>query len=213
MARPRKFQPNSALDVEIPLTLKLSQRQIDKLSKSGRYGVRNSIASISKYALEPAAEQAARLSGLSIGRSEKKFGTAKGEMAQVLYGSDIQLRTARRTHYMVKSGKKTVRRRILSYRAGMRKKNAYRMRGRADRIGDVTLLLGVDTRKNYYNWLANLWEHGWANPYNRHPGNQFMTKAVLDALPAIRDRFARGVRAAVASEGKRIRSSDLRKLG
>ena len=212
-SRTRKFERNSALDVEIPLTLKLSQRQIDKLSKSGRYGVRNSIASVSKYALEPAAERAAQLAGLFIKRSEKKFGTAKGEMVQALYGSDVELRTGRRTHYMVKSGKKTVRRRILSYRAGLKKKNAYRMRGRADRIGDVTLLLSVDTRKNYYNWLANLWEHGWKNPWNTNRGNQFMSLAVSAKLRTIGDRFARGVRAAVQTPGKRIRSSDLRRLG
>lgn len=213
MARPRRFMRNSALDVEVPLKLRLSQRQIDKLSKAGRYGVKNSIATVAKYALEPAAERAASLSGLFIGRPETKFGTAKGEMVQALYGADVELRTGRRTHYMVKSGKKTVRRRILSYRAGVKKKNAYRMRGRADQIGDVTMLLSVDTRKNYYNWLSNLWEHGWKNPFNTNRGNQFMTLAVKSQLATIRDRFVRGVRAAVQSPGKRIRSSDLRRLG
>lgn len=213
MARPRKFMKNSALDVEVPLKLRLSRKQMDKLSKAGRYGIRNSVATVAKYALEPAADRAAKLSGLFIGRPETKFGTAKSINQVALYGNDAEVRTGRRQFYMVKSGKKTVRRRILSYRAGVKKKNAYRARGRADGIGDVTLLLSVDTRKNYYNWLANLWEHGWKNPWNKNKGNQFMTLAIRSQLNTIRDRFVRGIRVAVQNPGKRIRSSDLRRLG
>jgi len=215
MARPRKFTKNSALDVEVPLKLRLSQSEMNRLNRKTRFGVRNSVQSIAKYALEPAMERAARLSGLFIGRPETKFSTAAGTFVDALYGNDVKVRTGRRTHYIVGKGKNRRSRRILSYRAGMKSPKAYRARGRADKIGDVTLLLSVDTRKNYYNWLANLWEHGWTNKLHRwkHSGNQFMTLAVRAELPKIRDRFARGVRAALEARGDRIRSSDLRKLG
>lgn len=191
--RPRKFEKGSLLDVEVPLTLKLSERDIRKIEKAGKYGIRNSIKSVAEYALLPAREQARKLVGIGVGRAEQKYRRGRGG----------------RTHYMPKGAKKP--RRVSSYRQGMRKAGAYAMRGRADRIGDVTLLLQVRTDKDYFNYLSNMWEHGWANPYNRHPGNQFMTKAVTNELPAIQERFARGVRAAVAKEGKRLVAADFRK--
>lgn len=193
--RQNKFQQGMALDVEIPLDLKLSARDVRKLSKAGPYGVRNSVGTVSKYALKPAMEQARRISGLGIVRAEQRYRRGRGG----------------RETYVPKG--KTKPREILSYRAGVRKKGAYAMRGRADAIGDVTLLLSVRADKDYYNFLANLWEHGWSNPRSTHPGNQFMTKAVLDELPAIRDRWARAIRAAVENEGKRLKAADLRRLG
>ena len=193
--RPRKFQEGSLLDVEVPLTLKLSERDIRKLSKAGPFGVRNSVGTVAKYALQPARDQARRISGLGIGRAEQRYRRGRGG----------------RETYVPKGRSKP--RKILAYRAGVRKKGAYAMRGRADAIGDVTLLLSVRADKDYYNYLANLWEHGWSNPRNSHPGNQFMTKAVLDELPEIRNRFARGIRAAVEKGGKRLKAADLRRLG
>ena len=195
MARARKSQNATPQQVEIPLDLKLSAETIRKLSKAGRYGVRNSIGTVSKHAFAPAIDQARRISGLGISRSEQAYRRGRGG----------------RETYIPKPGMKA--RKIRSYRAGVRKKGAYRARGRADSIGDVTMLLSVRADKDYYNFLANLWEHGWKNPRSTNRGNQFMTKAVLDELPEIRDRFARALRAAVENEGKRLKAADLRRLG
>ena len=186
----------SPVEVEVRLDLKLSPKDIRALQMSGKHGVRNAMRTVSKYALEPAREEARRLSGNGIGRAERRFRTGRGGQ----------------TTYTAKGGKQ---RKIRSYRSGVRKKGAYAMRGRADSIGDVTLLLSIKTNTDYYNFLANLWEHGWTNVKagTKHPGNQFMTKAVKGTLGEIRDRYARVIRAAVENKGRRLRASDLKRLG
>ncbi len=47
MGRPRKFLQGSALDVEIPLDLKLSDASIRTLTKARKYGDKNTIGTVS----------------------------------------------------------------------------------------------------------------------------------------------------------------------
>ena len=179
--------------VEIPVKLQLTPQDVRRLEKAGKYGVRNALKTVAEFALEPAREEARKLSGKGIGRAARATRTGRGGI----------------TEYTVK-GK---RRKIQSYRAGIKKKGAYSMRGRADGIGDVTLLLSVKTTSDYYNFVANFWEHGWHVGGTSLPGNQFMTEAVQRNKTDVETRFARGVAAAVEASPRRLRKSDLRKLG
>jgi len=88
------------------------------------------------------------------------------------------------------------------------------MRGRADTIGDVTLLLSVKTNQ-YYNFVANFWEHGWKHKRSgqQFPGNQFMTKAVKANMSNIRDRYARAIAKAVEIAPEKVRARHLRGIG
>ena len=183
------------LAAEIPVKLTLSQRDVLALSKAGKYGVRNSMRNVAKYALEPAREHARRISASGIKRAERKVRRGRNG----------------KTTYVVRGKERKIR----AYRAGVRKKGAYAMRGRADSIGDVTLLLSIRTGTDYYNFLANMWEHGWVNKLAQttHPGNQFMTKGVQGEMDKITARFAKAVRLAVEKKGKRITAADLKGLG
>ena len=163
--------------VEIPVKLQLKPSDVRRLEKAGKHGVRNALKTVAEFALEPAREEARKLSAEGIGRAARATRTGRGGI----------------TEYTVK-GK---RRKIRSYRAGVKKKGAYSMRGRSDGIGDVTLLLSVKTTSDYYNFVANFWEHGWHVSGTSLPGNQFMTKAVERNLTDVKTRFARGVAAAV----------------
>jgi len=178
--------------VEIPVKLQLTAADVRRLEKAGKYGVKNALKTVAQFALEPARDDARKLSGLGIGRAEKTFRKGRGGI----------------TEYTVRNK----RRKIRSYRAGVKKKGAYSMRGRADGIGDVTLLLSVKTTSDYYNFVANFWEHGWTVSGRDLPGNQFMTKAVEQNLTDVKTRFARGVAAAVEVSPRRLRKSDLRGL-
>jgi len=179
--------------VEIPIKLQLTPQDVRRLEKAGKYGVRNALKTVAEFALEPAREEARKLSGKGIGRAARATRTGRGGI----------------TEYTVK-GK---RRKIRSYRAGVKKKGAYSMRGRADGIGDVTLLLSVKTTSDYYNFVANFWEHGWHVGGTSLPGNQFMTEAVQRNLTDVKTRFARGVAAAVEASPRRLRKSDLKGIG
>jgi hypothetical protein len=196
MARPRKFTKNSALDVEVPLDLRLSNASIRRLTKASKYGVRNTIGTVAKYVLEPTRDTAIKLSPIGIGGKETRWRTIQGG----------------RTTYIPRGQKKA--KRIRSYRAGIRKKGSYATRGRADSIGDVTLFLSVKTNE-YYNFVANFWEHGWKHKRSgrTYPGNQFMTKAIKANLSEIRDRYARAIAKAVEIAPEKIRARHLKGIG
>ena len=195
-SKTRKFLPGSALDVEIPLDLKLSDATIRTLTKASKYGVKNTIGTVAKHVLEPSRDTAIRLSPIGIGRAEQRWRTGRGG----------------RTTYVPGGVGKA--KRISSYRAGIRKKGSYAMRGRADTIGDVTLLLSVKTNQ-YYNFVANFWEHGWKHKRSgqQFPGNQFMTKAVKANMSNIRDRYARAIAKAVEIAPEKVRARHLRGIG
>jgi len=178
--------------VEIPVKLQLTSSDVRRLEKAGKYGVRNALKTVAQFALEPARDDARKLSSQGIGRAEKSFRKGRGGI----------------TEYTVRNK----RRRIRSYRAGVKKKGAYSMRGRADGIGDVTLLLSVKTTSDYYNFVANFWEHGWTVSGKQLPGNQFMTKAVEQNRTEVETRFARGVARAVEVSPRRLRNADLKGL-
>jgi hypothetical protein len=179
--------------VEIPVKLQLTPQDVRRLENAGKYGVRNALKTVAEFALEPAREEARKLSSEGIGRASRATRTGRGGI----------------TEYTVK-GK---RRKIRSYRAGVKKKGAYSLRGRSDGIGDVTLLLSVKTTSDYYNFVANFWEHGWNVSGTSLPGNQFMTKAVERNLTDVKTRFAQGVAAAVEVSPRRLRKADLKGLG
>jgi hypothetical protein len=178
----------------VPLTLKLRRADEVRLQKAGRYGVRNAIASVARFALEPARDQARILSPQGVGRSFETF-------RQGLRGIGDT--------YVVRNKKKKIR----SYRAGVRKKGAYRMRGRVDGIGDVTLLLSIKPKSDYYNFVANFWEHGWTARGVSVPGNQFMTRAVQYTTPKIARGYSLAMAKAIEISPRRLRASDLRTLG
>lgn len=177
--------------VEIPLKLELSPADVRRLSKAGQYGVRNAVRSVAKYTLDPARDQARKLSASGIKGKQRKGVTA--------------LRDGRTTYSV--NGKQ---RKIRSYRAGVKKKGAYAMRGRADSIGDVTLLLSIKTNADYYNFVANFWEHGWTAMGRSLPGNEFMTRAVQRTMGEIKTRFARAMALAVEKSPKRLKAADLK---
>jgi len=74
-------------------------------------------------------------------------------------------------------------------------------------------LLSVKTTSDYYNFVANFWEHSWHAGGTSLPGNQFMTEAVQRNLTDVKTRFARGVAAAVEASPRRLRKSDLKGIG
>ena len=170
----------------VPLTLKLRGADEVRLQKAGRYGAR--------FALEPARDQARILSPQGVGRSFETF-------RQGLRGIGDT--------YVVRNKKKKIR----SYRAGVRKKGAYRMRGQVDGIGDVTLLLSIKPKSDYYNFVANFWEHGWTARGVSLPGNQFMTRAVEYTTRQIARRYSLAMAKAIQVSPRRLRASDLRTLG
>ena len=183
--------------VEIPLNLTLSYESRKTLNRVGKNNVKNSLRIVAKYALEPARDDAQRLSQQGIGR---KFATYRQGLRGV---GDTYVRNNKR-------------RKIRSYRAGVRKKGAYAMRARTDG-SNVTLLFSVRRDADYYNFVANFWEHGWTANGTKVPGNQFMTHSVNKNLKKIAKRYqfamARAVDQAGATREQRLRMSDLRKGG
>ena len=88
------------------------------------------------------------------------------------------------------------------------------MSGRSDSSGGVTFLLSVNKNADYYNFVANFWEHGWTAKGRKLPGNQFMTRAVNHNLREISKRFRLAIDKAVerAATGDRLKASDLKGL-
>lgn len=186
----------------VPLTLKLRRADEVRLQKAGRYGVRNAIASVARFALEPARDQAILTAPQGIGRSFEK-------MRRALRASNRETTM----EDMLGGRAKVERRKVRSYRAGVKKKGAYRMRGRVDGIGDVTLLLSIKPKSDYYNFVANFWQHGWTARGVSLPGNQFMTRAVEYTTRQIAGRYSAAIARAIQVSPRRLRASDLRTLG
>jgi hypothetical protein len=88
------------------------------------------------------------------------------------------------------------------------------MSGRSDSSGGVTFLLSVNKNADYYNFVANFWEHGWTAKGRKLPGNQFMTRAVDRNVREIGKRFRLAIEKSLerASIGKRLKASDLKGL-
>ena len=183
--------------VEIPLKLELDYVSRKRLARVGKNNVKNSLRLVAKYALEPARDDAKRLSQQGIGR---RFRTNRQGLRGV---GDTYVRDGKR-------------RKIRSYRAGVREKGAYAMRARKDGA-NVTLLFSVRRDADYYNFVANFWEHGWQANGTPVPGNQFMTQSVNKNLKKIASRYefaiAKAVDKAGATREQRLRMSDLRKGG
>ena len=90
------------------------------------------------------------------------------------------------------------------------------MRARKDGA-NVTLLFSVRRDADYYNFVANFWEHGWSANGTKVPGNQFMTQSVNKNLKKIASRYefaiAKAIDKAGATREQRLRMSDLRRGG
>jgi len=199
----RKKNKRSIGISEIPLDLKLSKKDIEALSQAGKFGVGNTVKAVAKYAMRPAREDARKLSAVGIRGKERK-GTVKG------------LRGVKDTYslrvYNKKGESKTVRKKVLAYRAGVKKAGAYLERGRFNAAGGVTLMLSIKKNADYYNFVANFWEHGWTANGTRVRGNQFMTKAVERNTSVIGNRFAAAVRKGVEVSPARLTAKDLKGL-
>jgi len=191
---------------EIPLDLKLDRKSIEALNAKTQYGVKNTISTASKWVMKPAREDARKLSSSRI-KGEVRKGTVKGLRG---VGDTYSLAVFdSKGNY-----KRTVQKKVRSYRAGIRKASAYRMSGRSDSSGGVTFLLSVNKNADYYNFVANFWEHGWTAKGRKLPGNQFMTRAVDRNVREIGKRFRLAIDKAVdrAATGDRLKASDLKGL-
>tara|TARA_A100001201_G_scaffold124504_1_gene108576 strand:- start:322 stop:939 length:618 start_codon:yes stop_codon:yes gene_type:complete len=191
---------------EISLNLKLDRKSIERLNATSKYGVKNTISTASKWVMKPARDDARKLSGTRI-KGTKRQGPAKGLRG---VGETYSLAVFNnRGEY-----KKTVQKKVRAYRAGIRKASAYRMSGRSDSFGGVTFLLSVNKNADYYNFVANFWEHGWTAKGRKLPGNQFMTRAVDRNVREIGKRFRLAIEKSLerASIGKRLKASDLKGL-
>ena len=176
--------------VEIPVRLEIKPQDLKRLEQSGKYALKNTLRPVSRFVLEPSQNEAIKLSGSKIGRRFAANRTGRGG----------------KTTYNVKGKSRKIR----SYRAGVRKKSAYSMRGRNDTAGRVTMLLSIKTNADYYNFVANFWEHGWKVGGKQLPGNQFMTKAVERNRNDIAGRFCRAMAKAIEVLPKRLKASDLK---
>lgn len=202
---------------EIPLDLKMDMETIEKLNAKTGYGVRNTISTMSKWVMKPAREDARHLSnhGIKGSRSQKRPTWDDPTNRKAVKG----LRGVGETYSLAVfdskgNYKRTVQKKVRSYRAGIRKASAYRMSGRSDSSGGVTFLLSVNKNADYYNFVANFWEHGWTAKGRKLPGNQFMTRAVNHNLREISKRFRLAIDKAVerAATGDRLKASDLKGL-
>lgn len=179
--------------VEIPFDLNLSKKDMQKLATAGKYGIKNALSRVAKFALLPARDTARKLSQKGIRGEERK--NVRG-----LRGVG--------TTYAVGKGK---RRKVQAYRRGIRKAGAYAMSARSQ--GDkVTLLFSVKRKASYYNFVANFWEHGWKVKGVTKTGNQFMTKSVTRNLPEIKERYAKAVAKAVEIAPARLTAAKLKEI-
>lgn len=202
---------------EIPLDLKLDRKSIEALNAKTQYGVKNTISTASKWVMKPAREDARQLSSYGIrgSRSQKRPTFKDPTNRKAVKG----LRGVGETYSLAVfdskgNYKRTVQKKVRSYRAGIRKASAYRMSGRSDSSGGVTFLLSVNKNADYYNFVANFWEHGWTAKGRKLPGNQFMTRAVDRNVREIGKRFRLAIDKAVerAATGDRLKASDLKGL-
>lgn len=179
--------------VEIPFDLNLSKKDMRRLSAAGKYGIKNALSRVAKFALLPARDTARKLSQKGIRGEERK--NVRG-----LRGVG--------TTYAVGKGK---RRKVQAYRRGIRKAGAYSMSARSQ--GDkVTLLFSVKRKASYYNFVANFWEHGWKAKGVKKRGNQFMTNSVTRNLPEIKERYAKAVAKAVEIAPANLTAAKLREI-
>jgi hypothetical protein len=178
------------MKADIPITLEIRKQDLEKLRNAGKYALKNTLRPVSKFVLEPSQNEAAKSSGSKIGRRFAANMTGRGG----------------KTTYNVKGKSRKIR----SYRAGVRKKGAYSMQGRNDTAGRITMLLSIKTNADYYNFVANFWEHGWKVGGKHLPGNQFMTKAVERNRNDIAGRFCRAMAKAIEVLPKRLKASDLK---
>ncbi len=200
--RPKKEKVAAS---EIPLDLELSKKDIEALSQAGKYGVRNTVKAVAKYAMRPAREDARKLSAVGI-KGKDRRGTVKG-LRGVGETYSLALFDAKGNY------KRTAQKKVRAYRAGVKKASAYLERGRFNAAGGVTLMLSINKSSDYYNFVANFWEHGWTANGTRVPGNQFMTKAVERNTRQIGERFRAAVAKAVEVSPRRLKAADLKGLG
>lgn len=207
-------KPEEGLRSEIKMDLKLSKKDVEALSQAGKFGVGNTVKAVAKYAMRPAREDARKLSAVGIkgSRSQKRPTFKDPSNRRSVKG----LRGVGETYsikvYNKKGESKTVRKKVLAYRAGVKKAGAYLERGRFNAAGGVTLMLSIKKNADYYNFVANFWEHGWTANGTRVRGNQFMTKAVERNTAKIGDRFAAAVTKAVEISPKRLTAKHLKAL-